>query len=84
MLVHPKSEYKHGHILLAYMKEDAHVDEMLPGFKKCLTQPDVWLQALDVRDIIKILQNLSLAEDEQKWIKEFSLRYFRFDLVEGF
>jgi len=83
MLSKPKSEYQHGHILLAYMKEDAHVEEMLPDFKKCLKQPEVWFQALDVRDIINILQNQSLTEDEQKWIKEFSLRYFRFDLVEG-
>jgi len=83
LLEHPKSEYKHGHILLAYMKEDVHVDKMIPDFKKCLKQPEVWFQALDVRDIIKILQNLSLSDDEKKWINEFSLRYLRFDLVEG-
>lgn len=81
MLVHPKSVYQQGHTLLVYMKEDEDVEQMLPGFRDCLKNPQVWIKAMDVREVIKALQNLSLSKDEQKWIDDFTVRYLRFDPV---
>lgn len=81
MLVHPKSVYQQGHTLLIYMKEDEAVDQMLPGFRDCLKNPQSWIKAMDVREFIKVLQKLSLSQDEQKWIDDFTSRYLRFDLV---